>query len=402
MGNVIRESAEGPDPSPDLRWLADLLWGPGGAQLVTEAPASFVVVRSRTDARFLVPVASRRAAAGSLLAHNALRPPVTRLARWALAAAFRTGSASLLLRDRLRVSRGPLDAKLHEVFGRDDLTFAVGVGAAGPNRKPTLRVLALSGEPLGFVKLGWNDFTRNLVRHEAEGLEAVARAGLAGVAAPRPLYAGSWNGLELSVASPLPAAVRRHRPRRPPAARATLEVARIGGVDRVPLGASDYVRALRFRLTADVPRGDEGGQRALAALDRVLDRAGDREVEVGTWHGDWTPWNLAWHRATLFALDWEHWGRAPVGFDLLHYTFATEFFGRGWSPDRAAGAMRARAFRWLEDLGVPGPVAAPLGVVYLLELLARAFDARRAGAGVNPRLWPALLETIEEAGHRRR
>ena len=59
----------------------------------------------------------------------------------------------------------------------------------------------------------------------------------------------------------------------------------------------------------------------MQAVEVITDRAGDRTVEIAAWHGDWTPWNLAWDGGRLYAIDWEHFGRAPLGFDILHYVF---------------------------------------------------------------------------------
>jgi hypothetical protein len=248
------------------------------------------------------------------------------------------------------------------------------------------------------VKVGWSEFTRNLVGGEVTALRAVTRSGAGGVVhAPALLYAGRWNDLELAVAAPLPMRVQRHRPRIPTPLEATQEIAQLDGpLTTTPLAESGYVHGLRDRLQ-DTISDDGSEERALQALDAITERAGERPLTVGTWHGDWTPWNLAWEGDRLWIFDWEHFGRAPLGFDVLHYVFATEFFGRQRTPDQAATVLRRTGVTRSVGVGVPTSLSPWLADLYLLELLARSLRARRDGAGVNPRLLPALFVTIDDA-----
>ena len=62
--------------------------------------------------------------------------------------------------------------------------------------------------------------------------------------------------------------------------------------------------------------------------------------------------------------------------------------------NEAATTLR-QGTRRLEGLGVDENLGKTLAALYLLELLARASDASRGGAGMNPRLLPALLGTID-------
>jgi phosphotransferase family enzyme len=397
-----------PDVSSDLRWLAGLLWGSDarvrvvGARETAERGADrFALVGGAAKPRFLVPLVSEAAAAASLRTFNALRPPVTRAFRRGLAAALRVRMDRVVVPDHLVVEAdstpaSSLQQELGRILGHPHPAFAVGIGAAGPNRKPTLQVVSETGTPLAFVKVGWNDFTRGLVRREAAALRSWGRSTGSGVlGAPELIHAGPWNGFELSVIAPLPSGVRRHRPSSPTPLEATLDVAHIDDPTTTELAESDYVRELRDRLRDMVANRVE--EAAIRALDVLEERAGERSIAVGVWHGDWTPWNLAWDGGRLYAIDWEHWGRAPLGFDLLHYAFATAFFARRRNPDEAASALRRQGVPRLAGLGVPEPLASALAGLYLLELLARSLEARRGGAGTNRRLLPALFGTIDDA-----
>jgi hypothetical protein len=248
---------------------------------------------------------------------------------------------------------------------------------------------------LGFAKVGWNVFTRELVQREAAALRAWGRAPRSAVlGAPGLIDAGPWNDLELSVVTPLPRMVRRHPSRRLPPLQATSAVARLEGSTTSTLADSDYLEQLRKRLQAVASVVDGSEERTMRAVEVITDRAGDRSVEIASWHGDWTPWNLSWDGGRLYAIDWEHSGRAPLGFDILHYHFATAFYARRVDTNEAATTLR-QGTRRLEGLGVDENLGKTLAALYLLELLARASDASRGGAGMNPRLLPALLGTID-------
>jgi len=399
-------NVENSEISSDLVWLIGLLWGSDASVDIIPANADdrrggerYAIVGGIGHPRFLVPMASERAAISSLRAYNALRSPARRAMRSGLAAGMRWGVDPVMVRHHLLVDAGPdsASALLDEVapiLGGGDVAFAVGVGAPGPNRKPTLQVFSDTGAPIAYAKVGWNDYTRGLVRREAEALRTVS-GGTANVGAPRLMDVKSSTDLEMSLVAPLPEGVRRHPPASPTPLGATLDVAGMGERTTSELAASDYVAGLAGRLSDLTESPSE--KVAAQAIEVIATRAGHLPLSVGGWHGDWTHWNLARDGERLFAIDWEHWGRAPLGFDLLHYAFAATFFARRRSPDEGTSAMRRLGLPRLVDLGVPRELAPWLVPLYLLELLARALDARRSGAGVNTRLLPALLGSIDDA-----
>ena len=60
------------------------------------------------------------------------------------------------------------------------------------------------------------------------------------------------------------------------------------------------------------------------------------------------------------------------------------------------GTARSAVRASLEELGVPSGSVEVLLACYLLELLVRVERASHAGAGRNPRLWPALAHLAGE------
>lgn len=211
---------------PDERvWL-------GLAQRASEPPpgirvaARFQVVPSPAAARFLLPVASRRVAVASMLAYNALRPPVVRAARLALGWACWLGASPRAPLLQVGVPEGVDDqevlllAELAAWLGEPRLYAAIGVPTPDPTYKPTLQLFDDRGRPRGYAKVGWNDATRALVATEAATLCRIHHNGCPSGSrfphVPRLLWSGDRAGQRVAVVEPLPAAIRREPPSGPP------------------------------------------------------------------------------------------------------------------------------------------------------------------------------------------
>jgi hypothetical protein len=404
----------------DLAWLVDLLWGPaitaGLARVTTDGtvPDGFVplerfaVVPSLARPRFLVPLATSRAAWASTSRYNALRPAKVRAVRAALGAGMRIGVGQLALRDRLVVSvaegagRAALDelvisSHLRTVLDAPGLVMGIGVKEPHPNRKPTLQLFGVGGEVLGYVKVGWSELTRELVRNEAEALRTCAARSLPGLEVPSLLSAGRWNGLDLAVTSPLPTGVRRHRHAlRPPPVAVSERIAAMDGTRVIEVASSPWWRRVRELVAAAA--AEEGGEMA-ATLERaaawVEREAGSTRLTFGRWHGDWVPWNLAWDHGRLYAWDWEHSAAdAPLGFDLLHWQFQVAFIEQERSAAEAAARCAQLGAPYLARLGVEPEAAGQLPLLYLLEMYLRGYRMKAAGAGWNPRFHPPMLAVL--------
>jgi hypothetical protein len=406
---TARSTIRRPDVGANLAWLIGQLWEreeqagkvhvsvdgtvPGGYRPVER----FAVMPELRRARFLVPLRSRRAAWASTARYNALRPAPVRLSRAVIGAGMRTGLAQRLPLDRLVICladdtdpkalpRLLLGAHLRELLCGQEVAMGIGIGDAAPNRKPTLQLFGLDGRGLGYAKLGWNELTRQLVGNEIRALQVLANHPLRHLSVPRLLTCGRWNGLELAVTAPLPAGVRHHRPGRVPPLEITREIAGIHGTHTLPLAASPYWARIR-RLVAQTA---DGADRLSAALRRyqgyLEQRCGATVLTFGSWHGDWVPWNLAWQRGRLFAWDWEHSGEhAPLGFDLLHWTFQLAFVLERRGPSEGMARCLRQAVPELVKLGVAESAARDTAAVYLLELASGRTGPARPAGGRTPR-----------------
>lgn len=370
----------------------------GGPTTAVPAPSTreFILLPRARRPRLLVP-AERRPAGAAVRRRGEPGSAAARLATRGLGLILRSGLSAAVLRDRLRV-RVPdgaptIESYLSAELGRD-VRCSVHLSGARANRKPVLQLLTASGRSAGFAKIGVNPLTMELVRAERDALTQLGETGLARLTVPRVLHYGSWQGLTVLVLSPLPAWQRRAR--RPAAAlhAAMREVAGSAGIVTRPLTVSGYWQALSARLAAAPDGADR--QALLDALAGIGRRAGDVALDLGAWHGDWTPWNMASTRAGLLVWDWERFTvGVPLGFDLLHYWVQARVADSRRDPRLAARACAEQAPDLLAPFGLPADLARLTAQLYLAELSARYLTDRQAEAGARlgtPGRWliPAL------------
>jgi hypothetical protein len=159
-----------------------------------------------------------------------------------------------------------------------------------------------------------------------------------------------------------------------------VELSRAGGLRHESLADSGYLQRLRASLaTAD----DSAEQAALMqALDSLVAWAGGTALTFGSWHGDWSPWNMASISRGLLVWDWERFTTGvPQGFDALHYWLQTELKMRHCDPADAAARCIQQAPRLLSPFHVDATTARITAILYLADLATRYLVDRQAEAG---------------------
>lgn len=400
---------------PDVasyEWLFELLVGRTSAATwagAGELPASFerseqfAVLPAGEGRSFVVSLAERSGTYSALTSFNALRSPRRQLERRVLAIALRSRLGGSLLGSRVDVgtasgeSAQPGDALLSEYlrafFGCRRAVLAFG-GGSGPYRKPVLQVFDADGTPLGYVKVGWNPWTRDAVRREAAALGACAsRESRLGV--PALLGQAHWHGLDLLITAPLPAGVRRlGRGARLPDSGLLTEISELWPGESAELAASGWWIGLTERIEKGV--ADDAARTALAELAcRIASARGEEIFQFGSWHGDLVPWNLARLGTRLFAWDWESSAPSvPLGFDALHFYFQVAFVGRRQRLAEAVALAVRQAEPVLDALGVPARSRRLLAILHLLELFVRHEEARASTGDPDGRFYPAVAGTL--------
>jgi hypothetical protein len=395
--------------SPDLDWVASILAAPPLSLTVGRGQSSlaretFAVLPTAARPRFVVSLASRRAAAAAIGDSSYTPELQVRLARAVSRLGITLGIAGHVFRDRLSITESDsepeqplsdvlLSERVAEIFERDDLTVAVHVGPPRPNRKPLVRVLSHDGAFVGYVKIGWNTLTRGLVRNEARILAEIdgSRSSLTALEVPRIVYAGKWRQFELLALTPLRGRplrlVRRHLD---VAAAAMNEISQFARDEDRHLADSDYWRATKARIE------DAANAAPLARLaDTIEKRCGSEVFAFGSWHGDWAPWNMAWRDRRVAVWDWERsTNNAPAGLDAAHFDFQVALATSRNRPIPALETVLAGNAPMLSGLALPHPPQRTLLALHLLEMGLRWENGRRAGMSPPDVVYVPALEAL--------
>jgi hypothetical protein len=277
-------------------------------------------------------------------------------------------------------------------LGVDEALFAAALGPPRPNLKPVVQVFDRSGRTVAYAKIGWNDLTRRLVRHEYDVLRSLRVTSP--LVVPEPLGLIGDDDVVALVLSPLK--LWHFRPRDadlPTAAMMRALIATNGDERRMQLSDSDYWRDLRSMASDDRIARRTLLERAVDEVERVL---ADQTIVFGGAHGDFAPWNVLRHRGRMTVWDWERFRpEVPLGLDLLHY--ANQRSTRGdirLLPEAAAAGLPEARGRLIE-LGVAPRAIDPLVTLYYTDLLARyEADALGEADGSLPEVRAALDRAV--------
>ena len=407
-----------PTTGSELEWLRRILWeraphpqtGDGSGPRRGPRPQRYAAFPTPSKPLFLAPLATRATAAASLRRYNALRPLRRRIVRASVGLGLRVGVVQPFIRGRRTVEAdggwtaedggASLIERLSEVFDAPEVIVSISLSRTGPFRKPMLQAMTPRGTVLGYVKVGWNDLTRDLVRTEAANLALWQKDGPRAVGTPDLIHSGAVGPVELCVTAPLPPRIRRYTQHgAAQSIHAVRAVADLHGTEEIALGESVFWAVTRDRLAA-VSKVDPG--RTADLLGRFADRLessdGDQPLTFGFWHGDWVPWNLGRVDGRVFAWDWEHGGpNVPLGFDLLHFDFQRGFIAKGQPFTDAASTSRPRGLGLLRALGMGTRTAELVFSLYLLEAFLRYHEPSIAGAGRDRRFDPdSAVHLFEE------
>jgi hypothetical protein len=171
------------------------------------------------------------------------------------------------------------------------------------------------------------------------------------------------------------------------------EIAGLAGRTRGQLAESPYWTGVQERL-AERSVALQGEADPLAPIVKHIEgRFGHVELAFGTWHGDFTPWNMARLAEGTYVWDWERCLPAPLGLDLLHFLFQSVCRFEGRKPAESVETCRERTPGLLASLHVLDGSEETLWSLYRLELLFRYDEARLAGVLARPsRIHTGVLE----------
>jgi hypothetical protein len=360
-------------------------------------PKELIYVPNSDDPRLLVPAGHRRAASAALLRFNHFLPIGERLRRVLAAGGLRLGAERLLAHRIALVERetapDSIETYLSEALGQD-VVVSLGIGLSRATQKPVLQAFDCSGRSLAFVKIGDNAHTRELVRTETEALRRLAQQNWTALDVPRLMHSGNWHSFEVLVMSILPVRAR-------PALRRPVSVAPVRPMREFTRAFSEGLQVvatsgLMQRLRADV-RGiaDEvTASTYCQALDRIADRYRHTVLHFAAWHGDWSPWNMAWRGRRVQLWDWERFETGvPAGMDRTHYVLSALARTEGFSARTIVRALELPSAR---EYARPSQQDV-LGLLYLAAIVNRYLTSShhehpgpvqaRAGAALEALSW---------------
>jgi hypothetical protein len=265
-----------------------------------------------------------------------------------------------------------IERHLAECFA---IPVRVGVmlGTRRVNQKPVLQVFDMHGGLQGYAKVGHNDLTAALVRHEAAALTNIAAHSPRTFRAPRLIHHGQWAGLEIIAISPMVADPRTPVVPRSARTRAMLEVAGLAGTSRLLLRQSGFWRRLRHDVAAlsEAP----AGLRLARLVGAIEEQHHDDLVTLGGWHGDWSRWNMNVRDGIVQIWDWERYdAEVPFGFDALHFVAHAIRPGHGDLRRQEQTFLHAVSPA-LDELGVQAAERDVTLRTYLLTIAVRYVDA---------------------------
>lgn len=269
-----------------------------------------LAVPSRRNLRMLVPTGV--ADADRMLVRYAGNT-ATRAARATWRRALATGLATRLPVARLCIAdhESGIERYLADHLHRT-LRIGVLLGPPRANRKPVLQLFDGEGRTFAFAKLGSTSLTADLVTNEAAALQFLDRHRTSTFKAPRLLHVGTWGGMPVIVQEALDQAQTSGDSPSPP----FTVMAEIAGLN----GFRDEGPACGTVLDA-LPDGGTTSLPYIAPFERLRSVLGAAPPSpVGSWHGDFAPWNLATAASVTHVWDWERFSTsAPVGSDAAHY-----------------------------------------------------------------------------------
>ena len=274
--------------------------------------------------------------------------------------------------------RGP--AGLVATFRRlvpDADTIVVRLGRPRHGRAVVLQALDAGGRSVAFAKCGRGEAVDGL-RAERDHLHEVSERPVPGVTPPPVLGWAEEGGAAVLCLGALTAGRPAPTTGIPVTAMKALS-ARNGRVGPIPFGES----ALLGRVQRNAEALADASPDATWLVEharRLAENHATQRVVVGSWHGDWVPWNMTSDGDRVLLWDWEHYeDDVLAGFDHLHFLAQTRRMRDGTDPaaeDAWLGEARtALTTEWgLDEAETETTIAA-----YLL-LVNERYVADRIGA----------------------
>ena len=336
-----------PESARDLKSTVASFWP--GAEVTYDgtkrgAAAVYHYVPNARRPRLLVPGRPRGGAARAMLRFSSTLSPKEVIGRGVLASALGLAGPEMMMPDRITVHKAQdsLTEHMSTLLG-EPVAIAITIGNARVNRKPVVQVFDGRGRVLAYAKIGDSDVSRADVRGEATSLRAI-EGRLEGFEVPRLISLTEWQGMVVMLITAV-----RTSPQNP---RLSTSIP-LAAMDSFSLQLGHTTAALtevpHWAAMRSISSGDLGGRLGdlMRKMEEIAETAPD--VTVGSWHGDWTGWNMARRRGLVQLWDFERFSTGVVqGMDAFHYAINAATL-RGGISDRVVRIGLEQALEVMGD-----------------------------------------------------
>jgi|GEM_PF-4505192 len=265
--------------------------------------------------QFLLPVEARKATASAVLRFSddkAIKNRIKTLTAFLLASAsvFNRFPKVAGVGNVIEIPVWDIVSFLKKELNEPEIITAITLGKPSRNRKPVLQLIKPSGETIGFAKIGWSDLSISLINNEADLLTNLESKLEPNIAAPKVILNTYWEGRKVLVISKVDSSFMSKRS--PTSARDTFNL----------IANSLGTNHIKFKEIPLINNSNSTRIDTVINIPKLIDIHKGKIIEVGTWHGDLTPWNTSTYKNKTSIWDWEYGGtEVPVGFDQLHCEF---------------------------------------------------------------------------------
>jgi hypothetical protein len=248
--------------------------------------------------------------------------------------------------------------------------MAISLSTPGPHRKPVVQVMTREGKVLGYVKVGWNEETRRLVKNEAWALNAIANLRVPGLKVPEILAVKRYNQRIYLITAPL--YDHKSVERQPLHLDVILDVlAALADAEKHQSvwGESSFGKHLASRLGCLRNSLPDYDYHVLARAVELLKSRLESAILPWTWRlGDVFPNNLAIDFGTrmLLVTDLEYACKESLpGWDLFHFLRSSYGSIYNWKTNDFINGMVSKFFM---QLGLKAVLPNLLYLAYLVDL----------------------------------
>jgi len=230
------------------------------------------------------------------------------------------------------------------------------------------------GQVLGYIKVGWNRETIQLLKNEEGVLNRLNRIHFKTIAIPAVLYVGHWNDVYILIISP-PEGEWRNPPQCLTSAHFELvnELSALDGTG-TPLSRSAFWQTLHDRIKVIDGLSPYYAHILKWGTKKVEEWfTDDILVPFGWRHGDFAPWNTWLVDGRLFAFDWEYAQKgSPPARDFFHFLVQTGVLLYRWKPKHILQNILKEPYirRHLSQMGFDTEWIILFLVIHLLDVLS--------------------------------